>query len=142
MYQRRCHMLRTVLGFTGVLFSDDLEMKALTMPTGEAAVRAVVAGCDVLLVCSRADLAEEAHEALVREAEKSPAFAARCNEAHARSLAMRLRHRSSRTPSSAGEVDLARVFADSVAVTLELTERLERQTAGGDSRYAGLGETS
>ena len=86
-------LLRTELGFEGVLFSDDLEMKALTMPTGEAAVRAVTAGCDVLLVCSRADLAAEAHEALVREAERSPAFRARCEEAFARALAMRRRVR-------------------------------------------------
>jgi beta-N-acetylhexosaminidase len=47
-------LLRDELGFTGVIVSDDLEMKAIaksyTVP--DAAVRAVVAGCDALLVCS------------------------------------------------------------------------------------------
>jgi beta-N-acetylhexosaminidase len=114
-------LLRTELGFRGVLFSDDLEMKALTMPTGEAAVRAVQAGCDVLLVCSRADLAEEAHEALVREAERSPAFRARCEEAAARALAMR--RRVPPAPMTSGE-DLARIFAASASVTAELARRL------------------
>jgi beta-N-acetylhexosaminidase len=84
-------LLRTELGFGGVLFSDDLEMKAILAPAGEAAVDAVAAGCDVLLVCSRADLASECHEALVREAEKSPAFRARCEEAYRRALEMRRR---------------------------------------------------
>jgi beta-N-acetylhexosaminidase len=116
-------LLRGALGFSGVLFSDDLEMKALTMPTGEAAVRAVTAGCDVLLVCSRADLAAEAHEALVREAEKSPAFRARCEDAFARGIALR-----KRVPPAplASEEALAAVFEASRTVTTELMTRLER----------------
>ena len=119
-------LLRTELGFAGVLFSDDLEMKALTMPTGEAAVRAVTAGCDVLLVCSRADLAAEAHEALVREAERSPAFRARCEEAFARAIAMRRRVRPAPLKT---EAELTRVFEATAPVTAELAGRL----AGGTS---------
>jgi beta-N-acetylhexosaminidase len=115
-------LLRGELGFTGVLFSDDLEMKALTMPTGEAAVRAVLAGCDVLLVCSRADLAAEAHEALVREAEKSPTFRARCEDAFERAIAMRRRVRP--LPVN-DEASLARVFEATAPVTAELARRLE-----------------
>lgn len=114
-------LLRTQLGFAGVLFSDDLEMKALTMPTGEAAVRAVLAGCDVLLVCSRADLADAAHEALVHEAEKSPAFRTRCEEANARALAMR--RRIPPRPLT-DEADLGRAFAASASIAAELKERL------------------
>jgi beta-N-acetylhexosaminidase len=116
-------MLRGALGFGGVLFSDDLEMKALTMPTGDAAVRAVTAGCDVLLVCSRADLAAEAHEALVREAEKSPAFKARCEEAFARGMAMR--KRVSPAPLASDQA-VAAVFEASRAVTAELAARLQK----------------
>lgn len=46
-------LLRRDLGFSGVIFSDDLEMKAIAdrMPFGEACVRALEAGCDCLLVC-------------------------------------------------------------------------------------------
>ena len=119
-------MLRNELGFEGVLFSDDLEMKALTMPTGEAAVRAVTSGCDVLLVCSRADLASEAHEALVHEAERSPAFKARCEEAFSRGIAMRRRV----TPAPlASEAALAAVFEASRPVTAELMARLEKASS-------------
>lgn len=115
-------LLRGELGFGGVLFSDDLEMKALTMPTGEAAVRAVTAGCDILLVCSRADLAAEAHQALVHEAEQSPAFRARCEEAAARAIAMR---RRVRPRPITDEAELARVFEATSPVTAELARRLE-----------------
>ena len=112
-------LLRRELGFEGVLFSDDLEMKAIQKPVGEAAVLAIAAGCDALLVCSRTDLAQEAQAALVRECEASAAFRARCEEAHARFLAMRMR-RPSRTS------DLATAFAASRAVVAELRERLAR----------------
>lgn len=124
-------LLRGKLGFPGVLFSDDLEMKALTMPTSEAAVRAVRAGCDVLLVCSRADLAQVAHEALVHEAEKSATFRARCEEAFERGIAMRRR-----VPPAplARDADLARIFAGSAPVTAELARRLEGRAAEETSR--------
>jgi beta-N-acetylhexosaminidase len=105
-----------------VLFSDDLEMKALTMPTAEAAVRAVVAGCDVLLVCSRADLAVEAHEALVHEAEKSATFRARCEEAFERAIAMRRRVRPA---PICNDAELARAFEATAPVSAELARRLE-----------------
>ena len=46
-------LLREELGFDGVILSDDLEMEALarTHTAPEAAVRAVAAGCDGVLVC-------------------------------------------------------------------------------------------
>ena len=119
-------LLRTELGFEGVLFSDDLEMKALTMPTGEAAVRAVAAGCDVLLVCSRADLVEVAHEALVKEAETSAAFKTRCEEAFERGIAMRRRVRP--VPVT-GEAELGAVFERGRGVMAELSSRLSARAS-------------
>lgn len=115
-------LLRGALGFEGVLFSDDLEMKAIQLPVGDAAVLAISAGCDALLVCSREDLAAEAHAALVREAETSPAFRARCQEAKARFVAMRRRM----PPCPADdEAALARVFERSRPIAAELTSRLK-----------------
>jgi len=47
-------MLRDELGFGGVILSDDLEMKAIakSYAVPEAAVQAIAAGCDGLLICS------------------------------------------------------------------------------------------
>jgi beta-N-acetylhexosaminidase len=89
-------LLRDELGFQGVIFSDDLEMKAISDHYGvaDAACQAVAAGCDVLLICSRPELCVTAHEALVRRAEREPTFAARLLDAAQRSLAVRRKYRS------------------------------------------------
>jgi beta-N-acetylhexosaminidase len=46
-------VLRQELGFEGVILSDDIEMRALAdrWPRGEAAVAAIAAGCDGVLLC-------------------------------------------------------------------------------------------
>jgi hypothetical protein len=65
-------MLRTELGFRGVIVSDDLEMKAIakTWTVADAAVQAIAAGCDALLVCSGdVDVQAETLEALVHAVE-------------------------------------------------------------------------
>jgi beta-N-acetylhexosaminidase len=117
-------LLRGALGFRGVLVSDDLEMKAIAHGIGEAAVLAVAAGCDMVLVCSGADLADEAHAALVRESEASPTFRARCEEACARSLAMR------RRVPPAPVASLGGVFASAAPLAAELARRLAHAEAG------------
>lgn len=69
-------LLRDELGFTGVIVSDDLEMKAIagTYAPGEAAVAAIAAGCDTVLMCGSGKIAEvarqvEALEALIHAVE-------------------------------------------------------------------------
>ncbi len=105
-------LLRGELGFSGVLFSDDLEMRALAdrYDIEDSAVEAVRAGCDVLLVCQHHDLAERAHAALVEEIEHDARFRQRAVEARARSEAARRRF-PARPAASATE--LARVFDES-----------------------------
>ncbi|HEY6557508.1 MAG TPA: beta-N-acetylhexosaminidase [Polyangiaceae bacterium] len=84
-------LLRSEIGFRGVLFSDDLEMRALSdrFSIEQTAVGAVRAGCDALLVCSNRELAQRAHTALVDKAETDPAFQKRCEEAVNRGLVAR-----------------------------------------------------
>ena len=55
-------LLRRRLRFRGVLFSDDLEMQAMAgrRRVGRAAVEALRAGCDMLLVCQSLAAAREA----------------------------------------------------------------------------------
>ena len=62
-----CHdLLRRRLRFRGVLFSDDLEMQAMAgrRRVGRAAVEALRAGCDMLLVCQSLAAAREAMAAV------------------------------------------------------------------------------
>jgi beta-N-acetylhexosaminidase len=84
-------LLRNELGYEGLVFSDDLEMKAVADPYGvpEAACRAIAAGCDQVLICAQPKLVLEAHRALVERAEREASFAARLQDAAARSLRVR-----------------------------------------------------
>jgi beta-N-acetylhexosaminidase len=84
-------LLRAEIGFEGVLFSDDLEMAAVSAsyPIDVLAVEAIWAGCDALLVCSDEDKQDRAHEALVKKAEHDRRFRDRCTEAAARCLRVR-----------------------------------------------------
>ena len=106
-------ILRKKLGFSGVLFSDDLEMKALSarMPVEDSAVRAIEAGCDALLICSDEPAQRQAHEALVRRAERDSAFRSRCEEAAARVDALRRAY----PPNPLPRADLARAVPSPAA---------------------------
>jgi beta-N-acetylhexosaminidase len=59
-------LLREQMGYDGVVLTDDLEMHAIVdhYGPGDAAVRAVLAGCDVLLICKERDREVAAFEAV------------------------------------------------------------------------------
>jgi beta-N-acetylhexosaminidase len=63
-------ILREELGFTGVIVSDDLEMKAISSTYGpaDAAVAAIAAGCDAVLMCGGGDRSDIALQAAALEA--------------------------------------------------------------------------
>jgi beta-N-acetylhexosaminidase len=54
------------MGYDGVVLTDDLEMHAIVdhYGPGEAAVRAFLAGCDMLLICKERDREIAAFEAM------------------------------------------------------------------------------
>jgi beta-N-acetylhexosaminidase len=81
------HLLREELGFGGVILSDDLEMKAVSAryAVPDAAVAAINAGCDGLLICSgNVDLQAQALEALVKAVESGELAQTRLDDAERR----------------------------------------------------------
>ena len=86
---RLLSILKEEMGFAGLLVSDDLNMKAIRTPVGEAAVGAIVAGCDAVLVCRDDDRMDEARRAVEAEARRSPVFLERLRDAVARGLSVR-----------------------------------------------------
>jgi beta-N-acetylhexosaminidase len=77
-------LLRDELGYQGVILSDDLEMKAIaaTYSVPDAAVRAIAAGCDGVLICSGDhDTQAAALEALVHAVEEERIPIARIDDA-------------------------------------------------------------
>jgi beta-N-acetylhexosaminidase len=76
-------ILRKRIGYRGLIVSDDLEMGGVlsAAPIGEAAVRFVRAGGDLCLICHREDYILQAHESLIKAAERDSKFARRVAEA-------------------------------------------------------------
>jgi beta-N-acetylhexosaminidase len=116
-------LLRNELGYTGLVFSDDLEMKAVSETFGvpQAACLAIEAGCDQVLVCEHEELTFAAHAALCERAEREPVFAARLREAAQRSLDTR--RRFVRAPLT-GPVDPQLMAADSAHIEQRIARAL------------------
>jgi beta-N-acetylhexosaminidase len=124
-----CTALRAEIGFAGLLVSDDLEMRAVAArwTMTDAAVLAVAAGCDALLVCEGDAQQEQAVDALEREAARSPAFRARCDEALARVRVARDRA----TSGPADDEAVSRIVggAESRLVAAEMAAEMARRVA-------------
>ncbi len=86
MSPRVLSLLKDPVGFRGTIVSDDLEMAAVAerWPMDEAAALSVAAGCDLLLVCHRAERQALAIDGLRRAAEKSSAARERLQAASAK----------------------------------------------------------
>jgi beta-N-acetylhexosaminidase len=105
-------VLRGELGWQGLVFSDDMEMKAIAarMPVPEAAVRAVAAGCDAVLVCGGSqDLQAATLEALIHAVEDEVLPLARVEQALERQRAAK--ERFLRTGTAVGSPPGARQLA-------------------------------
>jgi beta-N-acetylhexosaminidase len=99
-------LLRGELNYQGVIVSDDLEMNALSrsLHAGDAAVAALNAGCDVVLICSGdVDRQVRVLEALIHAVESGGLAAPRVDEAlsrHRRAKERFLRPRDGRPTMS------------------------------------------
>jgi len=69
-------ILRKRIAFTGLVVSDDMEMGGILTQASmeEAAVKAILAGMDIIEICRDPALVLRAYEALLTEAERSPPF--------------------------------------------------------------------
>lgn len=99
-------LLRDALGFDGVVFTDDLTMGAIsnTYGMGEAAVLAVEAGCDVLLVCHGADNLRQAYDALLEAVNSGRISAERLDESVTRILKLKADYGLTNDPVPAPDV--------------------------------------
>jgi beta-N-acetylhexosaminidase len=70
------NVLRRHIRFKGVILSDDMEMGGILsqMSIEEATVQALLAGIQMIEICRDPSLIQRAYEALIKEAERSPAF--------------------------------------------------------------------
>ncbi len=88
-------LLRGRLGFDGLVLTDELEMEAIAgrYGVGKAAVMAVLAGADMVLVPWRPEKQQEAHAALLAAARSGELPLARLDEAVRRVVVAKLRRK-------------------------------------------------
>ena len=81
-------MLRREMGFSGVVITDDVSaaVQVQDVSAGDRAVRAIRAGCDIVLASADPTVAEDMVKALISTARSDPAFAARVDESATRVL--------------------------------------------------------
>jgi beta-N-acetylhexosaminidase len=86
-------ILRQQLGYEGVVFSDDMEMKALTenFNTEEAALLSLHAGVDVLLYCHDLSKATAMFDLFCREGKRDKQMRDRIDESYARISKLKMR---------------------------------------------------
>ena len=115
-------LLREEMGFDGVVCTDDLTMGAVsnTYGMGEAAVLAVEAGCDLLLVCHGADNLTEARDALLEAADSGRISPERLDESVKRILSLKAGYGLTNDPVDTPDVDA--LNARIGALTEQITE--------------------
>ena len=113
-------LLREELGFDGVVCTDDLTMGALaqTWGVGEAAVLAVEAGCDLLLVCHELDNLTAARSALLEAVDTGRISMERLDESVYRILSLKLEYGLTNDPVSAPNVAALNAQIDALKARL------------------------
>jgi beta-N-acetylhexosaminidase len=123
-------ILRDELGFEGVILSDDLEMKAVSaqIAVPAAAVQAINAGCDGVLICSGdLDIQAAALEALVKAVESGVIGPSRFDDAYRRQRAAKERFLATDRPRATARLrDLKAVLGreDHQAIAAEMASFL------------------
>ena len=115
-------LLREEMGFDGVVCTDDLTMGAVsnTYGMGEAAVLAVEAGCDLLLVCHGADNLTAARDALLEAVDSGRISPERLDESVKRILSLKAEYGLTNEPVDTPDVDA--LNARIGALTEQITE--------------------
>lgn len=100
-------LLREELGFAGAVLTDDLTMGAVTQSygLGEAAVLAVEAGCDILLVCHGPDSVPAVRTALLEAVASGRITAERLDESVYRILRLKTEYALTNEPVSPPDLE-------------------------------------
>ena len=100
-------LLREELGFAGAVLTDDLTMGAVPQSygLGEAAVLAVEAGCDILLVCHGPDSVPAVRTALLEAAASGRITAERLDESVYRILRLKTEYALTNEPVSPPDLE-------------------------------------
>jgi beta-N-acetylhexosaminidase len=128
------HLLRNQMGYDGVVLTDDLEMHAIVdhYGPGDAAVLAVLAGCDVLLICKDRDREITAFEAVEKAVASGTVTMARLDHSVARIQRLKQRYLVPHRPAVISDAKLIAGCRTHQALLQSIRQaslRMEKQTA-------------
>ncbi len=111
-------LLRQELGYTGVIMTDDMEMGAIAdhFGTEEAAIRAVDAGADMILISHTFSVQRKSIEAVIEAVKSGDLSEARIDQSVRRILTMK-----------AGKMDQSSIVAHPVVDPQAIEERVGTQ---------------
>lgn len=86
-------ILRKEMGYNGLVITDDMEMRPVTKdwPIGKAAIHAVVAGCDMIIVVWTDSAKKEVYESLLNAVKENKISEARIDESVRRILRVKIK---------------------------------------------------
>ena len=124
-------VLRKRMQYTGLILSDDMEMGGILSKYSieEAAVQAIAVGTDLIEICRDPALVLRAYEAVLREAEHSPAFRLKVRHAAVRVEEQKARWLDTQLPRTATAAQLEKVrqqirsFADTLSASDQSSAR-------------------
>lgn len=104
-------VLKKRVGFAGLVVSDDMEMGGILTQTSmeEAAVKAILAGMDVIEICKDPSLVLGAYEALLAEAERSAVFRRRVETAARRVVEHKDRYLDAAMPRAVSQAQIEKL---------------------------------
>lgn len=107
-------VLKKRIGFEGLVISDDMEMGGILTQVSieEAAIKAVLAGTDLIEICRDPALVLTAYEAILVEAERSTVFRRRVELACHRITEVKDRLLDARMPRTASAAQMEKLRAD------------------------------
>lgn len=86
-------ILRKEMGYNGLVITDDMEMRPVTKdwPIGKAAIHAVIAGCDMIIVVWTDSAKKEVYESLLSAVKEDKISEARIDESVRRILRVKIK---------------------------------------------------
>jgi beta-N-acetylhexosaminidase len=107
-------VLKKRVGFRGLIISDDMEMGGILSQCSseDAAIKAVLAGTDLIEICRDPSLVLRAYEAVLAEAERSKAFRRRIETSCRLVTQFKKRRLEGRMPQAASPAQIEKLRAD------------------------------
>ncbi|HUY81337.1 MAG TPA: beta-N-acetylhexosaminidase [Acidobacteriaceae bacterium] len=115
-------ILKKRIGYRGLVLSDDMEMGGILTQTSieDAAIKAILAGTDLIEICRDPSLILRAYEAVLSEAERSAAFRRRVASSYRRILEWKHRSLDARMPRPASAAQIQKIRTAVLKFTGEL----------------------